>query len=102
MKEIHMKVGLTEKHLQKLLTSSLISDSKTVYKNINMQLRKECNHPYLFDGIEDPNLPEVGDHLIINSSKMRILDKLLTKLKQQGSQALIFSQMTITLYIIED
>jgi len=104
-KEIHIKVGLTETQkniYKKLLTSSLISDSKTVYKNIIMQLRKVCNHPYLFDGIEDPNLPEVGEHLIINSSKMRILDKLLCKLKQQGSQVLIFSQMTRTLDIIED
>lgn len=104
-KEIHVKVGLTEnqKNLyKKLLTSSLVSDSKTVYKNIIMQLRKVCNHPYLFDGVEDENLPEIGDHLINVSSKMRILDKLLTKLQQQGSQVLIFSQMTRMLDIIED
>jgi SWI/SNF-related matrix-associated actin-dependent regulator of chromatin subfamily A member 5 len=104
-KEIHIKVGLTEnqKNLyKKLLTSSLISDSKTIYKNIIMQLRKVCNHPYLFDGVEDENLPEIGDHLINVSSKMRILDKLLTKLRQQGSQVLIFSQMTRMLDIIED
>jgi len=67
-----------------------------------MQLRKACNHPYLFDGVEDQNLPELGDHLINNSSKMRILDKLLIKLKNQKSQVLIFSQMTKTLDIIED
>ena len=51
-KEIHIKVGLTElqKRLyKKLLTSSLLQESKTVYKNIIMQLRKVCNHPYLFD-----------------------------------------------------
>jgi SWI/SNF-related matrix-associated actin-dependent regulator of chromatin subfamily A member 5 len=104
-KEIHIKVGLTEnqKNLyKKLLTSSLISDSKTIYKNIIMQLRKVCNHPYLFEGVEDEGLPEIGDHLINVSSKMRILDKLLTKLKQQGSQVLIFSQMTRMLDIIED
>jgi len=104
-KEIHIKVGLTElqKNLyKKLLTSSLIADSKTIYKNIIMQLRKVCNHPYLFDGVEDENLPEIGDHLINVSSKMRILDKLLIKLKQQGSQVLIFSQMTRMLDIIED
>jgi SWI/SNF-related matrix-associated actin-dependent regulator of chromatin subfamily A member 5 len=80
-KEIHIKVGLTEnqKNLyKKLLTSSLISDSKTIYKNIIMQLRKVCNHPYLFEGVEDEGLPEIGDHLINVSSKMRILDKLLT------------------------
>ena len=104
-KEIHIKVGLTEMQkniYKKLLTSSIISESKTIYKNIIMQLRKVCNHPYLFDGVEDPNLPEEGEHIITNSSKMRILDKLLTKLKIQGSQVLLFSQMTRTLDIIED
>jgi SWI/SNF-related matrix-associated actin-dependent regulator of chromatin subfamily A member 5 len=104
-KEIHIKVGLTEiqKNLyKKLLTSSLISESKTAYKNIIMQLRKCCNHPYLFDGVEEEGSPELGDHLITNSSKMRILDKLLTKLSQQKSQVLIFSQMTRVLDILED
>jgi len=66
-----------------------------------MQLRKACNHPYLFEGVEDQNLPELGEHLINNSSKMRILDKLLAKLYEK-SQVLIFSQMTKTLDIIED
>jgi SWI/SNF-related matrix-associated actin-dependent regulator of chromatin subfamily A member 5 len=104
-KEIHIKVGLTEvqKNIyKKLLTQSMISESKTTYKNIIMQLRKCCNHPYLFDGIEDENSPELGDHLVSNSSKMRITDKLLIKLKQQGSQVLIFSQMTRVLDILED
>ena len=102
-KEIHIKVGLTE--LQKdiyknLLTRSLLqTDSKTIYKNIIMQLRKACNHPYLFDGIEKPNPPP--NHLVIYSSKMRILDKLCTKLFGK-SQILIFSQMTKMLDILED
>ena len=102
-KEIHIKVGLTE--LQKdiyknLLTRSLLqTESKTIYKNIIMQLRKACNHPYLFDGIEKPNPPP--NHLVIYSSKMRILDKLCTKLFGK-SQILIFSQMTKMLDILED
>ena len=102
-KEIHIKVGLTE--LQKdiyknLLTKSLLqTDSKTIYKNIIMQLRKACNHPYLFEGIEKPNPPP--NHLVIYSSKMRILDKLCNKLYGK-SQILIFSQMTRMLDILED
>ena len=102
-KEIHIKVGLTE--LQKdiyknLLTRSLLqTESKTIYKNIIMQLRKACNHPYLFEGIEKPNPPP--NHLVIYSSKMRILDKLCTKLFGK-SQILIFSQMTRMLDILED
>jgi len=101
-KEIHIKVGLTElqKRLyKKLLTSSLLQESKTVYKNIIMQLRKVCNHPYLFDGVEEAHPPE--NHLVIYSSKMRILDKLCAKLFGK-SQILIFSQMTRMLDILED
>lgn len=104
-KEIHIKVGLTETQknvYKKLLTNSVINDSKTVYKNIIMQLRKACNHPYLFEGVEQEGLPELGDHIITVSSKMRILDKLLNKLKEQKSQVLIFSQMTRQLDILED
>ena len=37
-----------------------------------------------------------------NCGKMVILDKLLVKLKEQGSRVLIFSQMTRQLDILED
>ncbi|KAM8954426.1 LOW QUALITY PROTEIN: SWI/SNF-related matrix-associated actin-dependent regulator of chromatin subfamily A member 1 [Pelodytes ibericus] len=70
--------------------------------NILMQLRKCCNHPYLFDGAE-PGPPYATDtHLVYNSGKMVVLDKLLSKLKEQDSRVLIFSQMTRLLDILED
>jgi len=70
--------------------------------NILMQLRKCCNHPYLFDGAE-PGPPYTTDvHLVDNCGKMSILDKLLPKLQEQGSRVLIFSQMTRMLDILED
>jgi len=51
-------------------------------------------HPYLFTGAE-PGPPYIeGEHLIENSSKMVLLDKLLKKLKAGGHRVLIFSQMT--------
>lgn len=75
---------------------------KTRLLNIVMQLRKAANHPYLFDGIEDRNLPPYADHLITNSGKISVMDKLLFRLKAQGSRVLIFSQMTRTLDILED
>ena len=67
-----------------------------------MQLRKACGHPYLFDGVEDRSLDPMGDHLIKSSSKLQFLDRLLPKLKAQGSRVLIFSQMTRMLDILED
>ena len=52
--------------------------------NILMQLRKCSNHPYLFDGAE-PGPPYTTDmHLVTNSGKMVVMDKLLVKLKEQG------------------
>ena len=67
-----------------------------------MQLRKCCNHPYLFDGVE-PGPPYTTDqHLVENCGKMVILQKLLPKLQAQGSRVLVFSQMTRMLDILED
>ena len=55
-----------------------------------MQLRKTCNHPYLLPNVEGDNEEEFGEHLITNSGKMIILDKLLQKL-QGEHRVLIFS-----------
>ncbi|VDP05105.1 unnamed protein product [Soboliphyme baturini] len=75
---------------------------KTRLLNILMQLRKCCNHPYLFDGAE-PGPPYTTDqHLVDNCGKMVLLDKLLPRLKLQGSRVLIFSQMSRILDILED
>jgi SWI/SNF-related matrix-associated actin-dependent regulator of chromatin subfamily A member 5 len=70
--------------------------------NVLMQLRKVCNHPYLFDGAEKGPPYVDGPHLWENSGKMSLLNKLLPKLKQRGSRVLIFSQMTRMLDIMED
>ncbi|KAL2051874.1 hypothetical protein ABVK25_007789 [Lepraria finkii] len=67
-----------------------------------MQLRKCCNHPYLFEGAE-PGPPYTTDeHLVFNAGKMVMLDKILTRMKKQGSRVLIFSQMSRVLDILED
>ncbi|KAJ2777432.1 chromatin remodeling complex Adenosinetriphosphatase [Coemansia javaensis] len=77
-------------------------EGKTRLLNIVMQLRKCCNHPYLFDGAE-PGPPFTTDeHLVNNSGKMVVLDKLLARLREQGSRVLIFSQMSRMLDILED
>ncbi|KAH3744142.1 chromatin-remodeling complex ATPase chain Iswi [Pelomyxa schiedti] len=75
---------------------------RTRLLNMIMQLRKACNHPYLFHEIE-PGPPYVnGEYLVTASGKMVVLDKLLQKLKAQNSRVLVFSQMTRMLDIIED
>lgn len=76
-------------------------ETKLRLLNILMQLRKLTNHPYLFDGAE-PTPYTNGDHLIYNSGKLVLLDKLLPKLQANGSRVLIFCQMTRMLDILED
>jgi len=70
--------------------------------NLVMQLRKCCNHPYLFPGVEDRSLPPLGEHLVETCGKLRLLDKLLARLKERGHRVLVFSQMTRMLDILED
>ena len=67
-----------------------------------MKLRKVCNHPYLFPGVEDESLPLYGDHIVEASGKMVVMDKLLARLAKEGHRILIFSQMTSLLNILED
>jgi len=83
-------------------SGTALTANKSRLMNLVMQLRKCCNHPYLFEGVEDKSLPPFGDHLVTNCGKMRVLDKLLLRLKGQGSRVLIFSQMTRVLDILED
>ena len=75
---------------------------KTAVLNIVMQLRKACNHPYLFPGMEDRALDPLGPHLAENCGKMVLLGKLLKKMKERGHRVLVFSQMTRMIDILED
>lgn len=112
-KEVNLYVGMSTmqvKWYQKLLEKDIDAvnggvgkrEGKTRLLNIVMQLRKCCNHPYLFEGAE-PGPPFTTDeHLVFNSGKMLILDKLLSRMKAQGSRVLIFSQMSRMLDILED
>jgi SWI/SNF-related matrix-associated actin-dependent regulator of chromatin subfamily A member 5 len=76
--------------------------SKKVYHALLMQLRKVCNHPYMFEDLEEEGAEEFGEHLVTNSSKMVFLDKLLTKLKSVGEKCILFSCFTTMLDILED
>lgn len=110
-KEVKIYVGLS-KMQREWYTKILMKDidivngagrnDKMRLLNILMQLRKCCNHPYLFDGAE-PGPPYTTDyHLVENCGKLAVLDKLLPRLKEQGSRVLIFSQMTRVLDVLED
>eukprot|EP00960_Hanusia_phi_P023837 703044-Hanusia_phi.AAC.1 len=72
------------------------------YSSLNsmlMQLRKVCNHPFLLPDL-DPMVTD--DRILEASSKLQVLDKILTKLQQEGRKALIYSQFTSMLDLIGD
>ena len=112
-KEVNLYIGMSEmqvKWYKKILEKDIDAvngaagkrESKTRLLNIVMQLRKCCNHPYLFEGAE-PGPPYTTDeHLVYNAGKMVMLDKILVRMKKQGSRVLIFSQMSRVLDILED
>lgn len=69
-----------------------------------MELKKAANHPYLFDGVEPESATneELLKGLVMSSGKMVLLDKLLTRLRQDGHRVLIFSQMVRMLDWLND
>lgn len=71
-------------------------------KNPLMDLRKVCNHPYLFRGLCEEDDGTNGEHLVQACGKLRLLDCMLGELKRRGHKVLIFSQMCRVLDILED
>eukprot|EP01038_Epipyxis_sp_PR26KG_P004082 gene4082-5828_t len=64
--------------------------------NTIMQLRKVCNHPYLF--VRDY---QIDEDLIRISGKFELLDRMLPKLQAAGHRVLIFSQMVELMNFLE-
>jgi SNF2 family DNA or RNA helicase len=81
-------------------------------RNLAMELRKVCCHPFLCNGLEDDlrmrmrtlngTDPSDIDLLEAASGKLSLLSKLLPKLRGEGRKVLIFSQFKIMLNVIED
>jgi SWI/SNF-related matrix-associated actin-dependent regulator of chromatin subfamily A member 5 len=70
--------------------------------NLMMQLRKICNHPFLFPHVgKDPEFCSPEDY-IESSGKLAMLNRLLLTLKKENHRCVIFSQFTKMLDIIED
>lgn len=67
--------------------------------NTLMQLRKICNHPYIFNEAADY---EVDENLVRSAGKFELLDRIFPKLKATGHRVLLFSQMTALLSVLED
>ena len=72
--------------------------------NMLMQLRKLCNHPFVFEQVEDQMNPDKGtnDLLWRVSGKFELLDRILPKFQRTGHRVLMFFQMTQIMNIMED
>jgi ATP-dependent helicase STH1/SNF2 len=72
--------------------------------NMIMQLRKLCNHPFVFDEVENQMNPlnTSNDLLWRTSGKFELLDRVLPKYQATGHRVLMFFQMTAIMDIMED
>ncbi|OTA66711.1 SNF21-like protein [Hypoxylon sp. EC38] len=72
--------------------------------NMIMQLRKLCNHPFVFDEVENQMNPSntSNDLLWRTAGKFELLDRILPKYKATGHRVLMFFQMTAIMDIMED
>ncbi|XP_029595228.1 transcription activator BRG1-like isoform X7 [Salmo trutta] len=83
--------------------------TKTLMNTI-MQLRKICNHPYMFQQIEESFSEHLGFSggivsgldLYRASGKFEVLDRILPKLRATNHKVLLFCQMTSLMTIMED
>lgn len=72
--------------------------------NMLMQLRKLCNHPFVFEQVEEQMNPDksTNDLLWRTAGKFELLDRILPKLFKSGHRVLMFFQMTQIMNIMED
>ena len=92
---------------QKLFVQNSVAGKKSGLRglsNMLMQLRKLCNHPYVFgDEIIDSVNPTdmIGDDIWRTSGKFELLDRILPKFQASGHRVLMFFQMTAIMDIME-
>jgi len=78
--------------------------------NTIMQLRKLCNHPFMFQHIEEAYARHVGmasdtvsgPDIYRASGKFELLDRIFPKMRRTGHRILLFCQMTQLMTILED
>jgi ATP-dependent helicase STH1/SNF2 len=72
--------------------------------NMLMQLRKLCNHPFVFEEVETQMSPgsSVNDLIWRTAGKFELLDRILPKFQKTGHRVLMFFQMTAIMDIMED
>ncbi|CAI5758413.1 unnamed protein product [Candida verbasci] len=90
-----------------LFVGAEVGGAKSGIKGLNnkiMQLRKICNHPFVFEEVEAVLNPTrlTNDLIMRVSGKFELLDRILPKFKVSGHRVLMFFQMTQVMDIMED
>ena len=90
-----------------LLTCYIVSRKQAGVKGLSnelMQLRKICQHPFLFDSVEDKVNPSgvIDENIYRTAGKFELLMRILPKFFATGHRVLIFFQMTKVMDIMED
>ncbi|KAK0711042.1 SNF2 family N-terminal domain-containing protein [Lasiosphaeris hirsuta] len=112
-KVIKCKFSALQSRLYKQMVTHqkiLVSDGKggkagaRGLSNMIMQLRKLCNHPFVFDEVENQMNPlNISNDLLWRTAgKFELLDRVLPKYKATGHRVLMFFQMTAIMDIMED
>ncbi|KAJ2767819.1 ATP-dependent DNA helicase Snf21, partial [Coemansia nantahalensis] len=80
------------------------SGSKASFNNTIMQLRKICNHPFIFEEVEARINPTSTNNSLLyrTAGKFEILDRVLAKMLATNHKVLIFFQMTQIMTIMQD
>ncbi|KAF2720531.1 chromatin remodeling complex SWI/SNF component SWI2 [Polychaeton citri CBS 116435] len=105
--------ALQAKLYKQLVTHNkiMVTDEKSGKKtgmrglsNMLMQLRKLCNHPFVFEEVENQMNPGgyTNDMIWRTAGKFELLDRVLPKFKETGHRVLMFFQMTQIMNIMED
>lgn len=86
-------------HLREALLKEGVEEAKTMKTlNVQMNLRKVCNHPFLVGEPRTRNGEPLSvakpEALIEACGKLKLLDRMLKKLHKNQHRVLIFSQMT--------
>ena len=108
-KIVRCELSSWQKELYKQISKKAVAENSTGFadqgqqnsrglNNVVMQLRKVCNHPYLFS----PEGYHINENIIRSSAKFELLDRMLPKLKAAGHRVLMFTQMTQVMTILED
>ncbi|KII86364.1 hypothetical protein PLICRDRAFT_56081 [Plicaturopsis crispa FD-325 SS-3] len=113
-KVIKIRMSALQSQLYKQMKKhKMIADGKDVkgktggvkgLSNELMQLRKICQHPFLFESVEDKMNPSglIDDKIIRTAGKFELLARILPKFFATGHRVLIFFQMTKVMDIMED